>query len=296
VSPPDIRSFFFLHFFIFFFEKMETPYNDIYTMTTFRTMRRHHINACARRDDDPQALGARLARFLLSPYSLDATLQFLLTFVGASRNRYAYDKVYIDTPYRRRCYVVDLAAQTVVIYGPEYRRTGKCWSYDTATFNYAQFAAFFGVAVDVPRSPVPHASAIACRRILDDPMPFQRVFEPTTKYRRVDVAGCVTFRTTNGSLFDAYSWRNGGRRRFGVHVAKLLVGPQTLEAAMQFVAETMPQYEVAWSKGKRTEIVPDRHCCYLVDLAAKTVVVTPEFQEGDETLTLTIEEFATWTD
>jgi len=268
-------------------------YTDVYEMVTFQTPRYFYVNACARRDDDPQALGARVARFLLSPYSLDATLQFLLTFVGASRNRYAYDKVYVDVPYRRRCYVVDLAAQTVVIYGPEYRRTGKCWSYDTATFNYAQFAAFFGVAVDVPRNPVPHASSASCRRVL---VPFQRVFEPSTKYRRVNVAGCVTFRTTNGSLFDAFSWRNGGRRRFGVLVAKLLVGPQTLDAAMHFVGETMPHSEIAWSNGKRTEIVPDRRYCYDVDLLTKTVVVTPELQDGDETLTLTFEEFATWTD
>lgn len=258
-------------------------YTDVYEMVTFQAMRTC-VNACARSPlyEDPQTLGARVARFLVSPYSLDATLEFLLTFAGTSWTIYqpVYDKVLVDVPHRRRCYVVDLATQTVVVYGPEYRREGKFWLYDTATMTYSELAAFFGV-------PLPAAAARVHVPI--------RTIEPSTKYRRVDVAGCVTFRTTHGLRFDAYSWRNGGRRRFGVCVAKLLVGPQTLDAAMQFEGDTSPLFEITYVNRTRTAIVPDRHYCYDVDLVTKTVVVTPELQEGDETLTLTFEEFATWT-
>jgi len=276
-------------------------YTDVYEMVTFQTTRTTCVNACARSGDDPQTLGARVARFLVSPYSLDATLEFLRTFIGTSWSSIqpVYDKVLVGglwrpwtssiaagapvVPHRRRCYVVDLATQTVVVYGPEYRQEGKFWLYDTATMTYTELAAFFGV-------PLPAAAA----RVH---VPIVRTFNPSTKYRRVDVAGCVAFRTTNGLRFDAYSWRDGGRRRFGVCVAKLLVGPQTLDAAMQFVGrDTCPTYEITYVNRTRTAIVPDRHACYDVDLLTKTVVVTPELQDGDETLTLTFEEFATWTD
>lgn len=261
---------------------MQKTYDDIYQMVTFQTTRSTCVNACARGNDDPRALGIRIARFLVSPYSLNATLEFLLTFGGTSRSSIQpiYDKVFTDAPHRRRCYVIDLGTQTVVVYGPEYRHAGKFWLYDTATMTYAQFAAFFGVpvpvAVNVPSVPL-------------------RTLNPLTKYRRIDVAGCVTFRTINGSRFDAFSWRNGGRRRFGACVAKLLVGPQTLDAAMLFTGETCPEYEMAYVNRKRTAIVPDRHYCYDIDLLTKTVVVTPELQEDYDTLTLTFEEFATWT-